>query len=993
LSIGARWANRGNRLCVAGLVAAIVVVFGGRGLIDLRRGRSEKKADQPAVVVTDSSPDAAIEQAPPADAERPAPQTFAPPPEPDPIYRRTFVGRDAELDTLHKAFDQAAAGHGSLAMVVGEPGIGKTSLTEQLAAYVSSNGGKTLVGHCYEEGSLSLPYLAFVEAIRTHILSLTGDDLRAQIATGAAELSRLVPEIREKLAVELPPPGDPQEERYRLLQAATDFLGRAAAAQPLTIVLEDLHDADHGTMDLLTHLARNLSGARLLVIGTYRDVEVDRNHPLSGALTGLRKVTTFKRITLRGLTQDEAHRMLEAIAGHDVPWRWAEAVHRQTEGNPLFIQEVMRYLVEEGLLTRHGGVLQREGDEPLAGKIPEGLRDVIGRRMSRLSDQCNELLSVAAVIGREFRLDVLMPIVEAERDEVYAAMEEARQAAVLTEQMAVGGSVTYRFAHAFFRQTLYEEMIAPRRIQIHQHVARTIEAVDAATREDHATEMVEHFSHSSRPDNLAKAVLYGRMAAQQAMAIFAYGEVTRLLEQTIKVQGVLDRRDEATLCDLHLELGEAYLPIDPGHALEQVAPEAFRHAEATGDNERASHACRIALESALRYSGYQIAWSQTYSDWADRADTYARASTTDRVNADTFTGFALMGRRDIPAAHVRFPRAIQLAFELDDGDALFGAGALALQFLQAPKFRDLRVQWAERLATRSRAGVRSDRLAPYLTMSAFLALDQGDRAVAERIWGELRDLGDRTGDSYSVLAGMGGRLATAVLDGDFVDAERASADIGDRMEQLGIADSPAGNFARLSLARPKIWMGRGTDAQLSQMRVGKALEGVWLANEGRAEGARNVLASELFSGIASADDESAAGILVNLLEIAVMTGDSSLAATLEPKLAALASSTSDYIPSGALTSFGRVLGAAAALLDRPDDARAYYATGLAACQKIRFRPEIAVLRYQLAELLLDSYPDERAEAVEHLDFAIDELRSMGMTLPLNKAVALKARAG
>ena len=213
------------------------------------------------------------------------------------------------------------------------------------------------------------------------------------------------------------------------------------------------------------------------------------------------------------------------------------------------------------------------------------------------------------------------------------------------------------------------------------------------------------------------------------------------------------RRDQATLCDLNLDLGEAYLPIDPGRALEHVAPEAFRLAEAIEDGERASHACRIAFESGVQYRGYGYAGSGGYSEWAERADVHARAGTVDRVNADTFMGFNLLGRRDIPAAHARLIRAIELAFDLDDGDTLFHSASAALQFLQAPKYRAVRAQWAARLATRSRAGVRSDRLAPYLMLSAFLTLDTGDRPAAARIWGELRDLGERTGDTYSVLFG------------------------------------------------------------------------------------------------------------------------------------------------------------------------------------------------------------------------------------------------
>src|SRR5712691_5378268 len=337
----------------------------------------------------------------------------------NPLYRSTFVGREQELKQLQAAFDAAVSGQGALTMVVGEPGIGKTALCEQLATYVAVRGGRTLVGHCYEEGSLSLPYLAFVEALRTYVLARDADGLKSDLGSGGPEVARIVSEVRERAQVEpAPAGGDPEEDRWRLLQAVTGFLRNASTVQPLLLVLEDLHWADRGTLDLLLHVARNLQtadssgrGARLLVVGTYRDVEVDRAHPLSATLAELRHIGSLPRVVLRGLTIDEVHRMYSAIRGQDVAWAQAEIVHRQTEGNPLFVQEVLRYLVEEGYVVREGGrYVLAEGTEPGTG-IPDGLRDVVGKRLNRLSEKTNQVLSVAAVMGREFRLDVLQRVV------------------------------------------------------------------------------------------------------------------------------------------------------------------------------------------------------------------------------------------------------------------------------------------------------------------------------------------------------------------------------------------------------------------------------------------------------------------------------------------------------------------------------------------------------------------------------------------------------
>ncbi|HEY3115341.1 MAG TPA: AAA family ATPase, partial [Chloroflexota bacterium] len=447
----------------------------------------------------------------------------------DPVYRQAFVGREQELGQLQAAFDAALSGQGALVAVVGEPGIGKTALCEQLATYAAVRGGKTLVGHCYEEGSLSLPYLAFVEALRTYVLDQEPGRLKEQLGTGASEVARIVSEVRDRASVEpRQAAGDPEEDRWRLLQAVTNFLRSASTVQPLLLVLEDLHWADRGSLDLLLHMARSLTGSRLLVVGTYRDAEVERGHPLSNTLAELRRNTAFARIPLRGLTVDEVHRMMNIIRGQEVPWSRAEAIHRQTEGNPLFVQEVLRYIVESGQLVRQGDRYVRvDGGDPDTG-IPEGLRDVIGKRLSHLSEKTNQLLAIAAVIGREFRLDVLQQVAGPSTgsvqglsvDEIDTALQEATERAVVDERPATG-VLAFRFTHAFFRQTLYEEIFASRRLRLHQQVARGLETIYARRLEEHASELAEHFAQSTDSADLEKALHYSELAAQRSSQVFA----------------------------------------------------------------------------------------------------------------------------------------------------------------------------------------------------------------------------------------------------------------------------------------------------------------------------------------------------------------------------------------------------------------------------------------------------------------------------------------
>jgi len=918
-------------------------------------------------------------------------------PENSPLYRTVFVGREPEQKQLQAAFDGAMSGQGALMMVVGEPGIGKTALCEQLSTYVTLRGGKTLVGHCYEEGSLSLPYLAFVEAMRSYVLTRETRNLRRELGTGAADVARIVSEVREKLKVELKPSGNPEEERYRLFQAVTAFLTNAAKVQPLLIVLEDLHDSDKGTLEMLTHVSRNLSGARLLIVGTYRDVEVDRTHPLSTALAELRRATTFNRVLLRGLNADEVRRMLESITREEVPWSLAEAVYRQTEGNPLFVQEVIRYIAEEGLLYREKGQWRITREKSLEMSIPEGLRDVVGKRLSGLSQECNNLLSIASVIGREFRLAVLQNVANVSDDELFIALEEAKGTAVVEERSTVGAAVTYRFSHAFFRQTLYEEIIAPRRIRLHQQAGQALEEVYARRLEEHAAELAEHFSYSSDPADLAKAINYGEMAARKAISVYAYGEAARLLEQALKVQEVLDPEDKAKQCDLLLLMAEALLPGEEHRqVVDDVAPRAFALAEEMGDNIRASRACLRALDG-LHRSGCVNAFSDpAIPVWAERADQFAPAQSVDRVWVDMRLSWVRMGELRFVDSQTLRRHALELARRLDDPDALFFAIYQNYAIFTTVQEEQERLQLTDEALTGSSKGVSSWTQAEIMWHGGDTYLCWGQRSRAEDIWQRAEEVTERTGDTFLLLHKSVYDNILHLIDGRLQEAVAAGDALAVQGQQLGLPVVSA-LFGAGTTARPRLYLGQA-DEVLSVADAGGLIgadlwRGLCLAYLGRNTEALDVLTGFTLSQNGGDNQEDTpTTILLGLLEIATIIGQQATASLLSEQLETIADMS---ILNGmtATTCPARHLGAAAALLDEPDKARAYYHQALEACAKIRYRPELALTRLQLAELLLEHYPQEKSEALEHLDFAISEFREMKMRPSLERALRHKEILG
>jgi len=927
-----------------------------------------------------------------------APPQAAPTLAESPLYRRVFVGREAELRQLQSAFDGAVSGNGALLMVVGEPGIGKTALCEQLSTYAALRGGRALVGHCYEEGSLSLPYLAFVEAMRSYAITREVDDLRKELGTGAADVARIVSEIRERLKIKLRPPGSPEEERYRLMQAVTGFLCNAATVQPLVVILEDLHDADKGTMEMLTHVARNLAGARLLIVGTYRDVEVDRAHPLSASLAELRRVSSYGRVLLRGLNPDEVRRMLESIAGQDVPWGLAEAVHRQTEGNPLFVQEVVRYLAEEGLISREAGRWRQTGQTPLEMSIPEGLRDVIGRRLSSLSSECNRLLSIASVIGREFRVEVLQGVAGVSEDELFSALGEAKGAAVVEERSAVAGAVTYRFAHAFFRQTLYEEIIAPRRIRLHQQVAQALEEVYAARLEEHAAELAEHFSYSPDLADLGKAVSYGEMAAQRALAVYAFGEAVRVLEQALQVQEVLDPEDKVKRCDMFLALSDALLNAgEPRRILDVVAPEALSLAEAMADRGRASRVCYVAIR-AIGYYGVGPAFaSPEGAQWAERFDRSAERDTIDRARADLYLGVVKCSKGHHGEGVALVNQALDLARNLGDPETLRLVALHWIWWTDAPQHAEEHLRLAEELTYGPRAGVRMQIIVGSLSLAYRAFLRAGQRERAEEVSSEVRSWAKLSGQAYYQLVVMHHDAMLAILDGLLEEAVEIIEHMLTRAEELGLYEYASGQAVGLS---PRLSLHLGGDLEAVQSELRDALQGsvrkwaivpllsVVLAHLGREAEVAEILEEQVLArpGISSAEDEIPAWIDIELLEASVLVRHRKAAELLLRRLAGSGVHTSSVsLP----TCVARHLGAAAALLGRPDEARTHYQKALEVANEMRFRPEVALTRLQLAELLLEHYPEERAEALGHLDFTIGEFRDMKMQPSLERALRHK----
>ena len=289
------------------------------------------------------------------------------------------------------------------------------------------------------------------------------------------------------------------------------------------LVLDDLHWAGHPSLLLLEFVARELGNSRLMVIGTYRDVDLSRQHPLSQTLGELTRERLFQRVLLRGLDREDVGRFIELASGLTPPAGMLEAVHRQTEGNPLFVTEVVRLLVQEGDLAQGPSTGSGRTGERVSWsvRIPEGVREVIGRRLDRLSQRCNETLTIASVVGREFTLDQLSPLIEdLSGDRLLEVLEEALAARVIEElPQSVG---RYQFTHALIQETLTGELPTTRKVRLHARIAEALELLYGSNAGAHAAELAHHFFEAQTVLGPGKLIEYSFQAGERALAIHAY---------------------------------------------------------------------------------------------------------------------------------------------------------------------------------------------------------------------------------------------------------------------------------------------------------------------------------------------------------------------------------------------------------------------------------------------------------------------------------------
>ena len=429
-----------------------------------------------------------------------------------------FVGRERELAHLAERLEGAGRGEGGIALLSGEPGIGKSRLLREFAGRAQADGWLVLSGHAYDTEGMP-PYLPFVEVLRQYVRASSDDELQP-IVDDAPEIAALLPEIRARFATR--PPGQslsPESERYALFQGVSDFLLHAAHSSEtrgLLVCLDDLHWADRSTLLLFQHLARKLSGARLCVVGTHRTVGVDDHHPLFPVLADLKRERLYEGLSLDALTFSETAALVGALTNRkELPHPFLQALYERTKGTPFFVEEVVRHLQGDG----------RDLHDPALASgdwgMPEGVRQVIGSRLARLSPGDLGLLQAAAVLGDEFSLvfPVIGRMLGVEVSTLARTVEETVSAGMLRDD-----GEHYRFAHALIRDALLDEMTHPRRQSLHLGAAQAMEEVYSRNLEPRLSAIAVHYRLAGPFATGEKAIDFSVRAGEAAEEAFAYEE-------------------------------------------------------------------------------------------------------------------------------------------------------------------------------------------------------------------------------------------------------------------------------------------------------------------------------------------------------------------------------------------------------------------------------------------------------------------------------------
>ncbi|MFZ0179340.1 MAG: AAA family ATPase [Candidatus Dormiibacterota bacterium] len=897
----------------------------------------------------------------------------------------SFVGRDREIVQGMAAVEEALTGRGRLLLVAGEPGIGKTRLADELAERAQQRGFRIVSGRCWEAGGAPA-YWPWVQSLRSLTRGLSAAELTAQLGTGAVEMAQLLPEIHGVLGTLPDPPAvDPQAARFRFFDSVAAYLTQAAAVRPVMLVLDDLHAADAPSLLLLQFLAGALSdGSRILILGTYRDVELTPDHPLTASLVELTRAQAVRSLTLRGLTEVDVGHLISENTGGTAHGSVARTVRDETEGNPFFVQEVIRWLVDEGRLAP--AVIEQK----TTIVIPRSVQEVIHQRLKPLSENSRNLLALAAVLGREFNVNALSRLADRSTHDVIAVLDEPLAARVISDTPGVSGRL--RFSHVLIRETLYHEIARARRIELHHLAGRALESLYADDPEPHLAELAHHFFQGALQGAVEKAVFYAQSAGARAVSLLAYEEAARLYQLALQGLALSETKDSQERCEVLLALGDA-------QARAGDAAGSKRSFFQAADLARNSGLMEPLTRAALGYGGRHV-WMRAGDDphliplLKDGLNAVGDANSPLRPRIMARLAGAL---RDDPSPEPRESlsrQAVELARRLGDPATL----AYALDGMFGALWRPDNPM--ERLAIARQVVQLAEVAADYELLQAghrdlvCTFFELGDMDSVYRELAEAERLAEKLRQPVWKHMAFNERAMLALLEGRFQDAEQWIASALLLGEPSRLWDALADHAGQLFQLRRE--QGRLTEieAQITRsareftwypmFRCALAVLHVELGRETHARAEFDEIAAHHFAGLPL--DNYWIFNMSLLSEVACFLRDHDRARILYDGLLPYGERNAVGAPEGCTGSVSRALGLLADLLLRPEDAIHHLEEALEQNERMGALPSVARTQCDLAAALIKrGGRSDRERAIELLEKALRACDELGMP-PLRVSV-------
>jgi DNA-binding SARP family transcriptional activator len=834
-----------------------------------------------------------------------------------------FVGREPELAQLLAGLDEVEAGRGRVFLLAGEPGIGKSRLAEELAAHARARGALVLVGRCWEAGGAPA-YWPWVQSLR-----------------GVTDLARL-----------LPADAAPPLARFQLFDSVATVLKRSAAEQPVVLVLDDLHAADEPSLLLLQFVAREISRGRVLIVGAYRDVDPTLADPLARTLEELAREPVTRTLALRGLTEADVTRFV-ALAGAG---ELGVAVFAETEGNPLFMGEIVRLLGSEGSVA-----------------IPHSVRETIGRRLRHLSEDCNRLLGVASVLGREFDLQVLAQVSGLDHAAALELLDQAADARVVTDVPGTAGRM--RFAHALIRDAAYQRLSRARRVELHREVGEALEAIHAAEPAPVLAELAYHF----RASGTAKALPYAWRAGVHAASLLAFEEAARLYELALETATTAEDRGQ-----LLLALGEA----QARGGKEAAAKTSFLRAS---DVARAAALHELLVRAAVGYGG-RFLWA--HGRTGERLVPLLEEGLTYVGEADSALRVGLLSRLAAALRHgprrarreVLIGEAVRMARRIGDPVTIASALSAAESALHAPHTaRERLANAGEIVALASAAGDR-ERLFDGHEHAFWAAWELSDPDRRARELAAMAGVAQNLRQPAQLWMLAAARATLALSEGRFAEAPR----LIERAHHIGAPvlawNARAARMLQQFILRRELG---GLDEYLHQVtdreqdfpsplvyRSVLAHVQACLGRTGEAAAlVREITRHDLSDW--HVDEQWAVSVCL-LAETCAIIGGARPAAALYDVLAPFAAQSAIAVPELALDSIHRPLGILATMLGRFEPAEAHFVAAAAVNARMGARPWVAHTQAEHARMLLRR--GERERAAELLARARATARELGIAI-------------